>query len=217
MTVNLESRTCTCRKWDLTEFPCRHAIACISFVLKTLEDYIDPLYKKDNYLQAYAYSIPPIEGPRFCPRTDLTLTPPPIKIGSGRPRLNRRKEHYESPKKVGRLSKHGMKMTCGICKVKSHNKLKCSNKGRMPTNDEPPQPLRKRGRPRKASTSTTTIPENVQERGPQTIRIGRNGRSIHSGVGSRGKRSGQAGCRGGRTSTSEVSILLYIMNHLICI
>ena len=42
---------------------------------------------------------------------------------------------------------------------------------RMPTNDEPPQPSRKRGRPRKASSSTT-IPENVQERGAQTTRIG---------------------------------------------
>ena len=64
----------------------------------------------------------------------------------------------------------------------------------MPTNDEQPQPPRKRGRPRKASTSTTTISENVQERGAQLTRIGRNGRSIHNGVGSRGGRSRQVGC-----------------------
>ena len=57
MTVNLESTTYTCRKWDLTGIPCRHAIACISFVRKTPEDYIDPLYKRDNYLRAYAYFI----------------------------------------------------------------------------------------------------------------------------------------------------------------
>ena len=115
-----------------------------------------------------------MEGPRFWPRTDLT--PPPIKIGPGRPRLNRRKDPHESPKKVGKLSRHGMEMTCGICKVKGHNKQKCPNKGRMPTNDEPPQPPRKQGRPRKASASTTTIPENVQEKGAQPTRIGRNGR-----------------------------------------
>ena len=189
----------------MTGIPCRHVIACISFVRKTPEDYIDPLYKKDNYLRAYAYSIPPMEGPRFWPRTDLTLTPPPIKIGPGKPRLNRRKDPHESPKKVGRLSRHGMKMTCGICKVKGHNKRKCPNKGRMPTNDEPPQPPRKRGRPRKASTSITTILKNVQERGANPTRVGRNGRSIHSGAGS----------RGGRTSTSEVSILFVYNDDLI--
>ena len=43
MTVNLESRTRTWRKWDLTGIPCRHTIACISFVRKTPEDYINPL------------------------------------------------------------------------------------------------------------------------------------------------------------------------------
>ena len=48
-------------------------------------------------------------------------TPPPI-IGLGEPCLNRRKDPQENQKKVGRLSRHGMEMTYGICKVKGHKK-----------------------------------------------------------------------------------------------
>ena len=68
MTVDLEARTCSCRKWDMTGIPCRHAISCISFLHKEVEDFISPLYKKENYLKAYSSSIPPIDGKRFWPK-----------------------------------------------------------------------------------------------------------------------------------------------------
>ncbi|KAL2925707.1 AT-hook motif nuclear-localized protein 27 [Bienertia sinuspersici] len=151
MTVNLEEKTCTCRKWDLTGIPCCHAIAAIYFCHREAEEYVHDYYKKETYLKAYSGSIPPVEGERHWPKVGLQLDPPPIKIGPGRPRKNRRKDPFEDPKRPGKLSKHGMEMTCSVCNNKGHNKRRCPNKDRAePTQ---PQPKRPRGRPRLQPTS----------------------------------------------------------------
>ncbi|CAH9137321.1 unnamed protein product [Cuscuta epithymum] len=31
LTINLESQSCTCRKWDLSDIPCCHAVSCMFF------------------------------------------------------------------------------------------------------------------------------------------------------------------------------------------
>ncbi|KAK9663641.1 hypothetical protein RND81_O264200 [Saponaria officinalis] len=141
----------------------------------------------------------------------MPLNPPPIKIGPGRPRKNRRKDPFEDPKKKGRLTKHGIEMTCSLCKSKTHNKRKCPNKGKsLPT----PPPKRARGRPKAAHnlTGTETVAasqsvvasESVAEADThhqltaQPTRVGRGGRVISSGRGSRGKATAKGGRRGGR-------------------
>ena len=73
-------------------------------------------------------SIPPIEGERHWPRTDCSLDPPFIKVGPERPRKNMIKAPDESPKKLGKLIRHGMEMTCGVCKTKGHNERRCPNR-----------------------------------------------------------------------------------------
>ncbi|XP_021767683.1 uncharacterized protein LOC110732078 [Chenopodium quinoa] len=40
LVVNLEARTCTCRKWDMLGIPCCHAVACIFFLHKEAEDFV---------------------------------------------------------------------------------------------------------------------------------------------------------------------------------
>ncbi|XP_010667686.1 uncharacterized protein LOC104884698 [Beta vulgaris subsp. vulgaris] len=101
LNVDLESKTCTCRKWDMLGIPCRHAIACIYFVHKEAEDFVHDSYKREVYLRAYVGSIPPVEGEKHWPRIESNISPPPIKIGPGRPRLNRRNDPFEDPKKPG--------------------------------------------------------------------------------------------------------------------
>ncbi|XP_021721493.1 uncharacterized protein LOC110689055 [Chenopodium quinoa] len=44
--VDLEAHTCTCRKWDMTGFPCFHVVAAIFFKHKNAEDYVNACYKK---------------------------------------------------------------------------------------------------------------------------------------------------------------------------
>ncbi|XP_074277831.1 uncharacterized protein LOC141601444 [Silene latifolia] len=86
LNVDLEARTCTCRKWDLTGIPCFHVVATIFSIHGHAEDYVDDMYKREAYLLSYNLSISPCPGQRHWPKVDLPLNPPPIKVGPGRPR-----------------------------------------------------------------------------------------------------------------------------------
>lgn len=123
--VNLPDKSCTCRKWDLMGVPCCHGIACIYFLGKEAEDYVEECYKREVYLRVYGHPVPACEGERHWPKVDQKIDPPPIKIGPGRPRKNRIKDPHENPKKPGTLTRHGMEMTCRLCNTKGHNKRGC--------------------------------------------------------------------------------------------
>ncbi|KAH9613758.1 hypothetical protein KSS87_007755 [Heliosperma pusillum] len=204
LSVDLEARTCTCRKWDLTGIPCFHAVAAIFEKHGYAEDYVHDMYKREAYLQSYNLSISPCPGQRHWPKVDLPINPPPIKVGPGRPRRKRRRDPFENPKKPGKLTKHGIEMSCSVCKSKSHNKRKCPEKDNQP----PPPPKRPMGRPRKSARVEVnevqqTAYEGHHEATAQPTRIGRGGRVIRTGRGSgrgevRGGRAGRGG-RGGRT------------------
>ncbi|XP_057250649.1 uncharacterized protein LOC104893349 [Beta vulgaris subsp. vulgaris] len=73
--VDLEARTCTCRRWDLCGYPCCHAVAAIFFCHKEAEEFVHECYKREVYLKAYAGSIPPCEGERHWPKVSLPLDP----------------------------------------------------------------------------------------------------------------------------------------------
>ncbi|XP_021773983.1 uncharacterized protein LOC110737942 [Chenopodium quinoa] len=53
LVVNLDAKKCTCRKWDMVGISCCHAVACIFFLHKEAEDYVDRSYWKDMYFKAY--------------------------------------------------------------------------------------------------------------------------------------------------------------------
>jgi hypothetical protein len=52
--VDLNKRTCGCRKWDVTGIPCCHAVSAIQAFNHRPEEYVDHLFKKEAYLLAYA-------------------------------------------------------------------------------------------------------------------------------------------------------------------
>ncbi|XP_056686307.1 uncharacterized protein [Spinacia oleracea] len=208
LVVDLEAKTCTCRKWDMVGIPCCHAVACIYFQNKEVEEFVDDYYKRDSYLSAYAGSIPPLEGERHWPRIQSHLDPPPIKIGPGRPRRNRIKDPFENPKKPGSLNKVGVEMTCSLCLFKGHNKRRCPNRDTtIPREPAPKRPRNDGQQPHsKATSSSTTVissahPQNntlsvqLQDTQPsqahhsatsQPSQLGKGGRMIRVGKGSRG-------------------------------
>ncbi|XP_074314199.1 uncharacterized protein LOC141649406 [Silene latifolia] len=194
--VNLADRTCTCRKWDVTGVPCCHAIAAIFDIHAEAGDFVHEAYRKTTYLRAYNYPIVPCPGERHWPKVDAPMIPPPIKVGPGRPRKKRRRGPHEDPKRSGKLTKHGLEMTCSVCKSKDHNKRTCPQKGTLLLE---PTPKRGRGRPRNVSTSDSnraTTSRNSQTNHEPTAhpsRLGRNGRVIKS--------NGRGGARGGRGSS----------------
>jgi hypothetical protein len=44
--VNLDNKTCSCRKWDLSVLPCNHVVSAIYKAWKYPEDYASDLFKK---------------------------------------------------------------------------------------------------------------------------------------------------------------------------
>ncbi|KAK9672509.1 hypothetical protein RND81_12G104800 [Saponaria officinalis] len=102
-------------------------------------------------------------------------------------------------------------MTCSLFKSKTHNKRKCPDKGKpLPT----PPPKKGKGRPKAAHNLTGTdsvaasqsvaASESVAETEThhqvtaQPTRVGRGGRVISSGRGSRGGKGGKTTAKGGR-------------------
>ncbi|XP_010689632.2 uncharacterized protein LOC104903315 [Beta vulgaris subsp. vulgaris] len=179
LTVDLEKRSCTCRKWDLSGVSCCHGIACIFFLHHEAEDYVDECYKREAYLKMYCGGISLLTGERHWPKVDMPLDPPPIKIGPGRPRKNRIKDPREDPKRSGKLSKHGVEMSCSVRKNKGNNKRTCPDKGKAVE----PTPKKTCGRPRKditqpINTASSSPPPSHHETTVQPSRIGKNGRVV---------------------------------------
>ncbi|RYR51302.1 hypothetical protein Ahy_A06g026324 [Arachis hypogaea] len=51
--VDLVAAECSCRKWQMSEILCPHAISCITFKGLDLKSYVADCYKKDAYLKCY--------------------------------------------------------------------------------------------------------------------------------------------------------------------
>ncbi|XP_074311127.1 uncharacterized protein LOC141646998 [Silene latifolia] len=63
--VDLVTRTCTCKRWDLTGIPCSHVVAAIFDIHDQPKDYVGDIYKKEAYLRSYNGSIAPCAGQRY--------------------------------------------------------------------------------------------------------------------------------------------------------
>ncbi|GKV33059.1 hypothetical protein SLEP1_g41607, partial [Rubroshorea leprosula] len=129
--VKFNDKTCTCRYWQLSGFPCPHALACIRYKRWRVEHYISDIYKKEKYLAAYAYPLQCIrKGTKAWKAVgEEELLPPPVKSMLRRPRRKRRRHKGEPQKikkgKLRKLTGKGRKMTCKVCGNKGHNRRTC--------------------------------------------------------------------------------------------
>ncbi|XP_059306239.1 uncharacterized protein LOC132057629 [Lycium ferocissimum] len=65
VTIDLQSRSCTCRVFDLDKIPCPHAMAALRVQYgddfgRRIYDYSSPYYKVENYIIAYCEEIYPV-------------------------------------------------------------------------------------------------------------------------------------------------------------
>ncbi|KAK2648690.1 hypothetical protein Ddye_016179 [Dipteronia dyeriana] len=58
--VNLSDKTCTCRKFQLDQLPCRHALVACNLRRISCYDYCSPYYYKETLATVYADSIYPV-------------------------------------------------------------------------------------------------------------------------------------------------------------
>uniref|UniRef100_A0A8R7VDK4 Zinc finger PMZ-type domain-containing protein n=1 Tax=Triticum urartu TaxID=4572 RepID=A0A8R7VDK4_TRIUA len=124
--VNLQHRTCGCKKWDMTAVPCNNAISAIHKAKLQPEDFVHDFFKKKKmYLTAYSPIIYPVPGPDMWPRTDsMDIEAPVFKEHKGRAQTKRRKGQYEkpAPKDTSRMAS----ITCSNCKKVGHRYTNCN-------------------------------------------------------------------------------------------
>ncbi|GJW25678.1 mutator type transposase [Tanacetum coccineum] len=102
--VNMRTKECSCRKWELTRIPCKHALAAIWDMAGNGEETAIP--------GSYCHQVHWLSTWK-----DM----PPKK------RKKSAAELAEGMVKGNKLSKAGKSITCGKCKGIGHNQRKCPN------------------------------------------------------------------------------------------
>lgn len=134
--VDVVSKNCTCRKWELTGMPCKHAVAAIwDMEMNNLhpgspESWVHESYWLSTWKNVYGYKINPVNGRNmwFKSQCPSTLIPPKHMTQVGRPTKKRKMSAGELSEKMakdGKLSRLGKTVTCGKCKKQGHNKKSC--------------------------------------------------------------------------------------------
>ncbi|GKF11681.1 mutator type transposase, partial [Tanacetum coccineum] len=107
--VDVKEKTCSCRKWELTGMPCKHAVAALwdragnKSDVGTPESWVHACYWLVTWKKVYSYKINPLNGKDLwkkhpCPNT---LIPPKVHLQIGRPPKKRKKNADELSCKRG--------------------------------------------------------------------------------------------------------------------
>lgn len=144
--VDMNEKTCGCRKWQMVGILCVHAASVIIGKKEKVEAYVNEYYTTKKWRETYKDGIKPVQGMMLWPRLNrLAVLPPPWRRGNpGRPsNYARRKGRNESGSSKTTLTRRKRVITCSNCKEDGHNKQGCTN-----SSVESP-PKRPRGRPKK--------------------------------------------------------------------
>ncbi|XP_026410425.1 uncharacterized protein LOC113305625 [Papaver somniferum] len=120
-TVNLDSRTCSCKWWQKHSFPCTHEMkAMLQIGNNEPYKYISPYYTSDYYRKLYSrpiYPIPDSEKPPGINGKGYVLPPNGGREQDGRPKGARYRGSRETMRK---------KRKCGQCGMLTfHNRGTC--------------------------------------------------------------------------------------------
>jgi hypothetical protein len=126
--VNLVTKTCSCRYWQLSGLPCPHAIACIFFKTNCLDGFVAACYHIEHFKRTYEHCLEPLEGMTAWAESEMPKPKPPgyVKM-PGRPKKSRRREPGEKAKRT-KMAKIGGKIRCSKCKATGHNTTTCDRR-----------------------------------------------------------------------------------------
>ncbi|RYR28220.1 hypothetical protein Ahy_B01g052341 [Arachis hypogaea] len=168
--VDLKLHECSCRKFQLTGYPCEHAMSCIRKMGLDVKDYVNKCYKKETYVDCYQHVIYPVNGPNLWARTENDdVLPPVFRKPIGRPKLSRNKTGDESRNNgpLAKLSMTGQQQKCSYCFALGHNKRTCPRRRKVEASakkhNAAPQAKKSAGttrtpNPNKNPAKTTTKP-----------------------------------------------------------
>ena len=119
--VDMSERTCTCRRFQVDQIPCPHAMAVCNYRRIDPYNYCSNYYTKDYLYSCYADVVHPIgsaEGWDVSEEVSLQIVnPPTTKRGPGRPRVRRIPSQGEEHEPI----------RCGRCNGYGHNRQTCTN------------------------------------------------------------------------------------------
>lgn len=139
--VHMGMHFCSCRKWEMSGIPCRHALAIISNKKWDPEDYISSWYLTSRWRNEYNAHIDAVRGINFWKKSGETeILPPPKPVTEGRKKVPKRiKERNESPQKKKskvkgkekelKVSREKRIIHCGNCGEAGHNTRRCQKAG----------------------------------------------------------------------------------------
>ncbi|KAG5133949.1 hypothetical protein JHK82_025137 [Glycine max] len=164
--VNLDEKSCSCRFWQLTGIPCRHAVATMFDRRLLPSDFVHPYCHVNTYTNCYALIVEPINGEDMWQQIGLpTVLPPKVRVLIGRPKKARRRENDEAPK-PHKLKRTNTSLRCDMCGTFRHNKRECQNMT-IPKLDPPPKKPKVMTSTKKKNTATSTSkqtqPSNTQQ------------------------------------------------------
>ncbi|KAL5703177.1 hypothetical protein ACHQM5_028302 [Ranunculus cassubicifolius] len=219
--VNLEARTCTCCKWQITGYPCIHAICVIAPRRLPWHDYVHPFMLGSSYKEAYSGMIRPMLHESDWDEPQPLILPPIRRRAPGRPRVRRIRGDDEG------AATSNSRNRCSRCGDFTHNARTCqggpvggndrggrgrgagpvNNRGGWPRTSAPRVVIREedlppaegRGRGRGGRVNVGRGRGNVIE---ENLEVG--GQPIARGRGSRDPRGGRGRGRGSVTEEAVV-------------
>ncbi|KAK3031452.1 hypothetical protein RJ639_036512 [Escallonia herrerae] len=127
--VDIRSRVCSCRRWQLYGMPCAHAAAALISCGQNAHLFAEHCFTVDSYRETYSQMIYPIperitwkepgEGAEGGgAKVDTSIRPPKTRRPPGRPKKKvLRIESLKRPKRV---------VQCGRCHMLGHSQKKCT-------------------------------------------------------------------------------------------
>ncbi|CAH2046496.1 unnamed protein product, partial [Thlaspi arvense] len=160
-TLNLSTRQCACRHWDLTSIPCKHAICVLDDNAQSPVKYVSGYYYANVMKDTYKKNIKPVNGEKLWVKTWKTpVGIPEFRKPRRRPKnRDRKKEPFEDLKNSGKATRHGRTPRCSNCLQMGHIKTGCKNEKVVVEG-----PKNKRGRPRKLPSEVLKRPTKPRKR-----------------------------------------------------
>ncbi|XP_075099824.1 uncharacterized protein LOC142176365 [Nicotiana tabacum] len=121
--VCMQKRECSCKRFQVDEIPCPHAMAVLDYTHMEAPKYCSAYYTKEYFKKTYEVPVNllPDETTWDLPTEvlDNVVLPPIVKGKLGKPTKSRRKGLYEYL--------YTESVTCGLCGKQGHNRRTCRN------------------------------------------------------------------------------------------